>query len=128
MDKLKKILKKLKGAFSKLNDLRKELKDEVSLYWKNEKNNIISFFACLCFIIFVFGILLFAFIYTETFFTISFTILGIGIMFSVEVSLEEYNYTPYPLLRKIKHGLIRSIVYTIILLLIGLLWYALLFH
>lgn len=128
MDKLKKILKKLKGAFSKLNDLRKELKDEVSLYWKNEKENIISFFVCLGFIIFILAMMLFVFFYIRTFLTILLTFFGIVIMFLVEVGLEKDNDTPYPLLRKIKNGLIRSIVYPIALLLIGLSWYALLFH
>lgn len=128
MDKLKKILKKLKGAFSKLNELCKELKDEVSLYWRNEKNNTISLFVCLSFITFILSMLLFAFIYTRVFFAILFIILSIGIIFAVEVSLGENNHTQYPLLQKIKHILIRSIVYPIVFLLIKLILYVLLFN
>ena len=128
MDKVKKILKKLKGVFSKLNELREGLIGEVLLYWRNEKNNTISLFVCLSFITFILGMLLFAFVYTRAFFAILFIILSIGIIFAVEVSLGENNPTQYPLLRKIKHILIRSIAYPIVFLLIKFILYVLLFN
>lgn len=104
-----------------------QLKYELSQWFKDNKED------CIAFMIVAFSVIVLAVVFTEIFLSIVFILACIGIIpiiiLITETSLDTYYYdAKYPLLKQIKHGFIRYVLYPIYVSITCLLVYTLLFH
>lgn len=115
-------MEKIKKFFS-------QLKYELSLWFDNNKEDCVGFCVAFGFLIAMFGIILFAVLHTDIFVSIVFVVICCIAILTTEMNLDTYYYhAKYPLLKQIKHGFIRYVLYPIYVSITCLLVYALLFH
>lgn len=110
-----------------------QLKYELSQWFKDNKEDCIAFCVMVAFMIVAFSVIVLAVEFTEIFLSIVFILACIGIIpiiiLITETSLDTYYYdAKYPLLKQIKHGFIRYVLYPIYVSITCLLVYTLLFH
>lgn len=115
-------MEKIKKFFS-------QLKYELSQWFKDNKEDCIAFCVMVAFIIVAFSVIVLAVVFTEIFLSIVFILACIAIILITETSLDTYYYhAKYPLLKQIKHGFIRYVLYPIYVSITCLMVYILLFH
>lgn len=98
----------------KIKKFFSQLKYELSLMYNTNKEDIISLCVCIALMFIAIGIIIFAVVYTEIFFSIAFSIICGIIIVMTEMNVDtDYSNTKYPLLKRIKNGLIRYVLYPI---------------
>lgn len=107
-----------------------QLKYELSLWFDDNKYDYcIAICVVLGFLIAMFGLIIFAALHTEIFMSIVLVVICCVAIVLTEENLEtDYYHTKYPLLKQIKHGFIRYVLYPIYVSITCLMVYALLFH
>ena len=106
-----------------------QLKYELSLWFDDNKNDCIAICVVVGFLSAMFGLIIFAALHTEIFMSIVVVLICCVVIALTEINLGTYYYhTKYPLLKQIKHGFIRYVLYPIYVSITCLMVYALLFH
>ena len=106
-----------------------QLKYELSLWFDDNKDYCIGLCIVFGFLIAMVGIIIFAVLHTEIFLSIALFVICCAAIFITEINLDDdYYRAKYPLLKQIKHGFIRYVLYPIYVSITCLLAYALLFH
>lgn len=112
-----------------MNKFFSQLKYELSLWFDDNKEEYIGFWLGFGILIAMFGIIIFATLHTEIFLSIVLVVICCGGIITTEMKLDtDYYYAKYPLLKQIKHGFIRYVLYPFYVSTTCLLVYAVLFH